>query len=239
MDTALQNLEDAQAGPGVIREVRGAHAAETRLQRVRGKRKFEDEHPPMREASTRLSHDSSICAQCSNLDLLGALRKAIQIREHNAHLYEIDLHFRIHIADVGHRFRQLWSTECALCSILFNSRIAPDQSHKNSDDGDEIRLIGFLEWSGLFEFESPFREYDSAYLAVVPSPFGSGKIKKYKLLKDHVSDQGAAILLQDEGRPTMFAARKVPDGFDVGMVNTGMHYCKSNHSIPCGCSKVP
>lgn len=193
----------------------------------------------MRKVATQLPPDSSICAQCSNLDLLGALQKASQIRQHEVVLFGTDLYFGIHIANVGHRFRQLPSTECSLCSILFNSRVITAQGHAISDGGDELRLIGFLDWSGLIRFPLQHREYDSTYLAVVPSHFGSDRIDDSKLLRNHVSNQGAAILLRDGGHPAMFSAREVPDDFDADKVNTWMQYCKSNHSILCGGSKGP
>lgn len=192
----------------------------------------------MRVAPTQLLPDDNICDNCAKLDLQGALQEAIRIRERRNDLFGTALWHGLRITTVGTRFRHLKSTDCALCPILFASRIGPDQGLGDSDNGDEIRLFGFLDNSDSIRSTTLFYKYDSVLLAVVPEHFGSKKGAQGDLhiLKNHIQNQGAAVLLQDETYPDLFSARAVPAFFDIDRALHWLEYCKRNHSTLCGAS---
>lgn len=202
----------------------------------RRKRKDGDDHLPVRMSRTPSHPDDSICAKCADLDLRGALREADRIRERSDDMFGTALWYGLRVANVGRRFRQLQSTDCPLCSILFASRIAPEQGLVDSENGDELRLFGFLDNSDSVRSTTSFHKYDSALLAVVPEHFGSKKGAQGDLstLKQRIQHQGAAVLLQDGSHPVMFSAREVPAFFDVDTAFHWLEYCRRNHSSLCG-----
>lgn len=203
---------------------------EARHRRAPGEQKLEGEIAPVPRPPMGPSTDSSICNWCSQLDLLGALEKAAQIREGGVFLYGEGLDHGIRIAHVGHRFRHPRSTDCALCSILFASRIYPPQFSTETGDGDELRLIDFLEYSGL---EVTLNPWDSTFLAIVPSDFGSDPVHDSQRLNHYICSEGAAVLHRDGVRPALYSVQEVPSVFEPTIVRKWMHYCKSNHSTSC------
>ncbi|KAG6362399.1 hypothetical protein INS49_010629 [Diaporthe citri] len=198
--------------------------------------KLKDEHSSMRVATPQLLPDDSICAKCADLDLRGALQEAVRIRERSNDIFGTALWHGLRIANVGREFRKLQSTDCPLCPILFTSRIGSEQGLVDSDNGDEIRLFGFLDNSDSVRSTTSFHNYDSALLAVVPEHFGSKKGGQgdLRILKNHIQNQGAAVLLQDGTHPEIFSAREVPAFFDVDRALRWLEYCRCNHSSPCG-----
>lgn len=210
-------------------------APSIRHQQIRRKRKVEDEYPPVRVVPAQLLPDDNVCDKCAGLDLQGALQEAVRIRERSDDMFGTALWHGLRVATVGARFRQLPSTDCALCPILFASRIGPDQGLVDSENGDEIRLFGFLDNSDSVRSTTCFHKYDSVLLAVVPEHFGSkkGGPGDLHILKNHIQNQGAAILLQDESHPELFSARAVPAFFDVDRAFHWLEYCKTNHSKLC------
>lgn len=200
------------------------------------KRKPDDELRSTRTATRQPRSVDTICADCSTLDLVGALEKAAGIREFRIPSEEKELWCGIRIADVGQRYRQEPNTDCSLCSILFASRIGP--AHPEglvvNKDGDEIRLIGFLDYSGLVQDPWRYRLSESAHLAVVPRNFGSNRRRDFDLLKRQVQKQGAAVLLRDGDQPPTFAAKAVPDRFDASVASGWLRYCERNHTSQCG-----
>lgn len=237
MRATLSQSEDGEApSPDGTREGKLPRAAEVRHQHIRRKRKLEDEHPSMRVAPPQLLPDDSICAKCADLDLRGALQEAIRIRERSNDMFGTALWHGLRIANVGRQFRQLQLTDCALCPILFASRISPEQGLVDSENGDEIRLFGFLDNSDSVRSTTIYHKHDSALLAVVPEHFGSKKGGQgdLRILKNHIQNQGAAVLRQDGTHPAIFSAREVPASFDVDRALHWLEYCKNNHSNLCG-----
>lgn len=190
----------------------------------------------MRVGPPQLLPGDSICTKCADLDLRGALQEAIRIRESSNDIFGTALWHGLRIANVGRRFRQLQSTDCALCPILFASRIGPEQGLVDSENGDEIRLFGFLDNSDSVRCTESFHKYDSTLLAVVPEHFGSkkGGQSDLRILKHHIQNQGAAVLLEDGNHPAIFSALEVPAFFDVDRALRWLEHCRSNHSSLCG-----
>lgn len=209
------------------------------------KRKLEDEIQPVRTAPTQISSEGSICAKCLDVDLPGALQKATQIfaAHRSSGIYKTELRFGIRIANVDHQYRKHRFTHCALCSVLFSSRIDPEQSIA-SEDGDEIRLLGLLNVDLLpylvrVGSQKLFENFKSPILATVPRYFGSDK-NDARLRGDFVSNGEFAVLLQDGHHPDPFSAQGVPAFFDAKVASGWLQYCKSNHSSLCGgSSKSP
>jgi hypothetical protein len=235
-----QQPASSQAAPVDIDEMENTKLPETRHRR--GDREPGDKHESTQVVSrrARASAESNICEQCCNLDLMGALQKAAQIRERDTTLLGTELDHGIRIAKVGHRFRQpRRPTDCTLCAMLFDSHSRRDLYSTVSDEGDEIRLFPYFIYSRLVRVPSIFCRYDSAMLAVVSSQFGSKPhvtFDEYVLLMVQVLEQGAAIIHRNEDYPAVLAAQEVPDVFDADVVKIWMEYCKSNHSMLCGVS---
>lgn len=237
--TSIEGLEDGQASYNDITERQAAQTAHTRHQDICGQAIIKDGDGDilMREITPQLLGDDSICVKCASLDLRSALQKAAQIRESKA-VHKNELWHGIHIADVGHHYRELGQTDCVLCSVLFTSRIGlgQDRTAEDDSDGDEIRLIGFLQCADFVLYPTNFWYQDSAHLIVVPRPFLPDSIdRNYRIpLLDQVHNTGASVLLPDGNEPAMFAAQAVPALFNVETAQGWLHYCKRNHSLLCG-----
>lgn len=223
------DIHDGQAGPKAQFEHEGTIS----------KRRLEDNDPITLSAPAQPPLGDSICSQCAQLYFGKAARKAKRIRESafpNHRLDATELNYGIFIASVGHQYRRLKSTSCALCRILCASRIHRENDHIESNSGDELRLIGFLDKSGLVKDAHHFFKVDSGFLAVVPQDFGStGDTKEDDdLLRDHIYNEGAAVVFRDGRRPAIFAAEAVSPYFEASIASRWLHYCKANHSLLCG-----
>lgn len=176
-----------------------------------------------------------ICAKCARLDLGGALQTATRIRRRNNDTNGTALSEVIRIASVGSQYRKPPLPGCVLCPILFASRISPEQGLIDNDHGDEIRLFGLLDHLYMIQPTSTLRKFDSALLATVPRQFGTGH--DLKRLKVHVQNEGAAVLSQGGLETARFAAKAVPNSFDVKIVNHWLRDCQGTHtSLLCGVS---
>lgn len=235
MDTILKISEDGQDTSNDIHEAQVVQAAETRDHITRRNRKFDDKHPPITVAPTRLLSDNGICAKCAELDLGGALQKAVCTRQHDKTTYKTEPWHGIHVTNLGHQYQHHPMANCALCSILCACRIDPEQNPFATENGDEIRFFGFQQNSHLIPYQQRFQD-DSGFLVVVPARFGSNKGEKsdYCLLRDHVLNEGATVILQDGGDLARSAAQGVLDPFNATTASLWLENCKTKHSFRCG-----
>lgn len=228
MHTILKISEDGQDRSNNIHEAEVVRAAKSRG------RIFEDKHPPITAAPAQLLSDRGICTKCAKLDLGGAIQKAVRIRSGDKTTWKTEPWHGIHISNVGHQYQQYPMANCVLCSILRACRIGPEQDHVTSEDGDQIRFFGLQQNSHLIPHQPKFRD-DSGFLVVVPAHFGSNKGEKsdYYLLREHVQNEGATVILQDGGELAKVAAQRVFDPFDLTAASLWLEYCKINHPFRC------
>lgn len=234
MHTILKILEDGQHRPNTIHKFRFVQAAETQDHKTRRNRRFEDKHPPITAAPTRLLSDHGICAKCAEVDLGGALQKAVSIQQRDKTTWKTEPWHGIYVTNVGHQYQHPPVANCAVCSILCACRIDPERNPFATENGDEIRFFGFQQNSHLIPYQQRFQD-DSGFLVVVPARFGSNKGEKsdYCLLRDHVLNEGATVILQDGGDLAKKAARGVLDPFNAKTASLWLEHCKTKHSFRC------
>jgi hypothetical protein len=193
----------------------------------RAERKFSVGKMSVIKKKPRAQAPDDICDECSQFNLQEALASDFEGR-HNG----------IVVANVGKRYRKPFETSCSLCRILLASRKASLDlnpiSNDDEDDVDVLRAFTLLPNTSVYDETSPAGmkfagENSSAYIDLISSKFPASRHQR----RIHGAKHGFAVISQDDARPNIFTAQRVPLYFDSAVAKGWIHYCQKHHGRIC------